>query len=62
MWRPCKKLPFYARHQVDEVLIADPETRSAEWLALKGDGYHAVPSSGVIELSRADVIQRIEWP
>jgi hypothetical protein len=44
------------------VLIVDAEKRSAEWLALEGDGYHAVSSSGVITLSTVGLIGQIEWP
>ncbi|MHB1861182.1 MAG: Uma2 family endonuclease, partial [Solirubrobacteraceae bacterium] len=28
------KLPFYAAHDVDELLIVDPQTRSVQWLRL----------------------------
>jgi Uma2 family endonuclease len=28
------KLPFYAAHQVDELLIVDPQSRTVSWCAL----------------------------
>lgn len=34
-----QKLPFYAAHGVDEVLIVDPAKRAVHWLALV-DGEH----------------------
>ncbi len=30
------KLPFYATHQVDEILIVNPGERTIHWLALTG--------------------------
>lgn len=33
-----EKLPFYAAHRVDEVLIVDPRKRTVDWLALGEDG------------------------
>ncbi len=50
------KLPFYATHHVDEVVIVDPEKRSVDWLALAGDGYEPVECSGLLELGPND------WP
>jgi Uma2 family endonuclease len=58
-WR---KLQFYARHGVDEVLIVDPGRRSIEWRALSGDAYDPVERSGVIELGAADVAAQLDWP
>jgi Uma2 family endonuclease len=56
------KLPFYAKHHVDEVMIVDPEKRSVDWLALAGGAYHPVEHSGLIELGAADLAERIDWP
>ncbi len=38
------KLPFYAVHQVEELLIVDPAKRAVDWLALEEEGYRAVPA------------------
>jgi Uma2 family endonuclease len=57
-----QKLPFYAAHGVDEVLIVDPADRSVHWLALAGQEYRETERSGLIELSGADLAERIEWP
>lgn len=56
------KLPFYARHKVDEVLIVDPEKRSAVWLALAGGEYTSVKHSSLIELGPDELSQDIDWP
>jgi Uma2 family endonuclease len=57
-----QKLPFYAAHGVDEVLIVDPEKRSVHWLARAGEEYREVERSGLIELSAAGLAERIDWP
>ena len=33
------KLPFYAAHHVDEILIVDPAELTVTWLALRGGEY-----------------------
>jgi hypothetical protein len=57
-----EKLPFYARHEVDEVVIVDPVERAVEWLALEGDGYEAVARSGLLDGGPAALAAEIEWP
>lgn len=57
-----QKLPFYAAHQVDEVLIVDPAERAVHWLALTDGEYREVPRSGLIELGASELAQRIDWP
>jgi Uma2 family endonuclease len=57
-----EKLPFYAAHHVDEVLIVDPEQQSVNWLALRGTEYEPIDASGLIELSAAELAARIDWP
>ncbi len=59
-----QKLPFYAQHGVNEVLIVDPETRAIDWLALDGDtsAYHAIEHSTLIDLGPAELAGRIDWP
>ena len=56
------KLPFYAAHAVDELLIVDPATRTVDWLALVGDEYRAIDDRGLLELSADRVAQLIDWP
>jgi len=58
-----EKLPFYAAHQVDELLIVDPAERAVHWLALDEQGdYRPVERSGLIELGSAELAERIGWP
>ena len=57
-----QKLPFYAAHGVDEVLIVDPEEREIHWLALAAGTYQPVERSGLIELGPQTLAQQIDWP
>jgi Uma2 family endonuclease len=56
------KLPFYAAHHVDEVLILDPDAREVHWLGLNGDRYEPVERSGLIELGAGELARMIDWP
>ena len=46
---PCdetwKKLPFYAVHEVDELLILDPDERAIHWLGLADGEYRPIERS-----------------
>ena len=57
-----QKLPFYAAHGVDEVLILDPQERSVHWLGLADGEYRELERSGLIELGPAELAERIDWP
>jgi Uma2 family endonuclease len=59
-----EKLPFYAAHNVDELLIIDPDpdTRTVHWLALTDGRYEPTERSGLIELGAAELSERIDWP
>jgi Uma2 family endonuclease len=57
-----QKLPFYASHGVDEVLIVDPAERSVHWLGLADGEYRELERSGLIELGVEEVVERIDWP
>ena len=57
-----EKLPFYAAHHVDEVLIVDPAKRSVDWLGLDGGEYRSIKRSGLIELGASELGERIDWP
>jgi hypothetical protein len=57
-----QKLPFYADHEVDEVLLVDPATRTIAWLALDHGEYQPVERSRLIELGPAELADRIDWP
>ncbi len=57
-----QKLPFYAAHHVDEVLLVDPADRSVTWLALREGEYEPVQRSRLIELGPLELAERIDWP
>jgi Uma2 family endonuclease len=56
------KLPFYAAHDVGEVLIVDPRARSVTWLALKDGEYVPAEGSGLIDLTAKKLQDRLDWP
>jgi Uma2 family endonuclease len=57
-----EKLPFYAAHDVDEMLIVDPATHSVDWLGLKDGEYRPIERSGLIDLGVSDLVEQIDWP
>lgn len=57
-----KKLPFYAQHDVDELLIVDPPGRSVIWLALREGEYRPVDRSEILDLDASALTERIDWP
>lgn len=57
-----KKLSFYAAHEVDEVLIVDPQERSVDWLGRGGGEYRKVERSGLIDLGPVELAESIAWP
>jgi Uma2 family endonuclease len=57
-WR---KLSFYAAHEVDELLVVDPEERAVHWLALDAGEYRAIERSRLIELGPVELAERIDW-
>jgi Uma2 family endonuclease len=57
-----QKLPFYAAHGVDELLIVDPQERAVHWLARRGNGYESIERSTLIDLEPGQLVERIDWP
>jgi Uma2 family endonuclease len=55
------KLPFYAAHDVDEVLVVDPKKREVHWLGLRGDRYEPIERSELIDFGAAELAERIVW-
>jgi Uma2 family endonuclease len=56
------KLPFYAAHEVDEVLIVDPAEHAVHWLGLSGGEYLPIECSGLIALGPSELAEQIDWP
>jgi Uma2 family endonuclease len=57
-----EKLPFYAAHHVDELLIVDPQDRAVRWLGLTGGEYRPLETSGLVKLGPEELAQQINWP
>lgn len=57
-----QKLPFYASHGVDEVVIVSPESRLISWLALGGGDFVEIDQSRLIDSGAADLAAAIDWP
>jgi Uma2 family endonuclease len=57
-----EKIPYYAAHDVDEVLIVDPGAREVHWLELAGGVYRGVQRSGLIDLGPVELSEQIDWP
>ena len=67
------KLPFYAAHRVEEVLVVSPYRREVVWLRLavspaagtlagETGGYMRVERSGLLGVEAAGFAEAIEWP
>ena len=57
-----QKLPFYAAHDVDEVLIVDPLERRIHWLGLLDGEYAPIERSALIDLGPQELAEQIDWP
>jgi hypothetical protein len=57
-----QKLPFFADHHVDEVLIVDPAERMVAWLGLRDGEYERLDRSRLIDLGPAELAALINWP
>jgi Putative restriction endonuclease len=56
------KLPFYAAHDVDEMLIIDPREHSVAWLGLTDGEYRPIDRGGLIDLGSDHLPGQIDWP
>jgi Uma2 family endonuclease len=56
------KFDFYAAHEVDEVLIIDPQEHAVHWLGLNDGEYKPIERSGLIDLGPVELAERIDWP
>lgn len=56
------KFGFYAAHEVDEIVIADPRDHSVRWFRREGREYEPVERSTLLDVSVADIVGQIEWP
>jgi hypothetical protein len=51
-----------AEHEVDELLIVDPQAHSVAWLTLQSGEYGPVDRSKLIGVRASELADRIEWP
>jgi Uma2 family endonuclease len=57
-----EKFGFYANHDVDELIIADPATRSVRCWRPDTIGYTEVPASELLAITAEALTQLISWP
>ena len=57
-----EKLPFYAAHGVEEVLVVEPEERKVRVLGLGDGNYEKRATSAVLGVSGAEVARALHWP
>ena len=57
-----EKLPFYAAHGVEELLIVDPHERAVHWLALREGQYLPIARSALVNLGPEELAAQIDWP
>jgi Uma2 family endonuclease len=56
-----EKLPFYAAHHVDEVVIVEPEKRAVHWLRLAGGEYEPLESSQLLGVGPSELALQLNW-
>jgi len=56
------KLPFYAAHGVDEVLVVEPARRAVSWFVRTGGNYEPQPASRLLGISAAEIAAGLRWP
>jgi len=58
-----EKFGFYAKHGVEEILVADPTARSVTiWRRTPEASYDESPASVLLGISVADLAPQITWP
>jgi Uma2 family endonuclease len=60
--RSYAKLPFYAAHGVDEVLIVDAGSQAARWFVNDGGGYEERDASRLAGVTGAEIVAGLRWP
>jgi Uma2 family endonuclease len=57
-----RKLDFYPHHEVEELLIVEPELETLEWFARGTDGFRPADGSTLLGIASAELTARIDWP
>ena len=53
---------FYARHGVDEILVADLDAKTVRCWQLSGDGYVEQPRSALLDVDMPTLMTEVDWP
>lgn len=56
------KFDFYARHGVEELLVADPQSRTVRCWRPGAGGYRETGRSELLGVNAAELAARIRWP
>ena len=56
-----EKFGFYADHQVDEIVVLEPDDDSVRWFALADGDYVEVDRSAVLTVDVADIESQLAW-
>jgi hypothetical protein len=57
-----RKLAFYFRAGVEEVLLVDLDTQGVEWLTRGADGFTPADGSALLGITTDELASAIEWP
>lgn len=57
-----EKFAFYAEHQVDELLVADPAVRSVRMFRRSATEYVETDASSLLGVTAAELVAAIDWP
>lgn len=57
-----EKFDFYAAHGVDEMIVADPESRSVRCWHLAEGTYVEQPASALLDIDMATLVSEVDWP
>jgi Uma2 family endonuclease len=57
-----QKFKFYHRAGIEEVLIVDPDARTAEWFVRSGAAFQAADHSQLLGITAAELVAAIAWP
>jgi len=57
-----EKLPFYAAHGVDEVMIVEGQERRVRIFSLVEGNYQETGHSHLLDVAAADLVAAVQWP
>jgi Uma2 family endonuclease len=56
------KFDFYADHDVEEIVVADPARRLVQFWRLTAQSYSETTWSRLLEVRASDLTDQIDWP